>query len=118
MGQGSLGEVESIVSPVAEAVARELEPVQRGLSQAGAQVCTKMGACWLEASASSSPFFLVSQQIYSSRLRRWSFFHAMRLRCYFFYDDAIPIIFGHYLPSQSVRLFFQIIATDYFAMFF
>ena len=38
MGQGSLGEVESIVSPVAEAVARELEPVQRGLTQAGAQV--------------------------------------------------------------------------------
>lgn len=41
MGQGSLGEVESIVSPVAEAVARELEPVQRSLTQAGAQVCTQ-----------------------------------------------------------------------------
>ena len=40
MGQGSLGEVESIVSPVAEAVAKELEPVQRGLTQAGAQVCS------------------------------------------------------------------------------
>ena len=45
MGQGSLGEVESIVSPVAEAVARELEPVQRGLTQAGAQVCTQISAC-------------------------------------------------------------------------
>ena len=40
MGQGSLGEVESIVSPVAEAVAKELEPVQRGLTQSGAQVCS------------------------------------------------------------------------------
>ena len=45
MGQGSLGEVESIVSPVAEAVARELEPVQRGLTQAGAQVCTQKSSC-------------------------------------------------------------------------
>ena len=42
MGQGSLGEVESIVSPVAEAVARELEPVQRGLTQAGAQVSASL----------------------------------------------------------------------------
>ena len=51
MGQGSLGEVESIVSPVAEAVARELEPVQRGLSQAGAQVCTQKSALF-----GASPF--------------------------------------------------------------
>ena len=45
MGQGSLGEVESIVSPVAEAVARELEPVQRGLTQAGAQVSASLNLC-------------------------------------------------------------------------
>ena len=45
MGQGSLGEVESIVSPVAEAVARELEPMQRGLTQAGAQVSASLNLC-------------------------------------------------------------------------
>ena len=36
----------------------------------------------------------------------------------FFPHNAISIISGDILPSQSVRLFFQIIATDYFAMFF
>ena len=38
LGHGSLGEVETVGSPLAETVARELQPVQRSLSQAGAQV--------------------------------------------------------------------------------
>ena len=46
------------------------------------------------------------------------FFHAMRWPCFFPPHDAILIIFGDILPSQSVRLFFQIIVTDYFANFF
>ena len=37
---------------------------------------------------------------------------------FFSYYDAISIIFGDILPSPSVRLFFQIIGTDYFTMFF
>ena len=57
MGQGSLGEVESIVSPVAEAVARELEPVQRGLTQAGAQVYTQ----WAQHCCSRHYIFLPYQ---------------------------------------------------------
>ena len=45
------------------------------------------------------------------------FLHAMRWRCFIFYNDAISIIFGHSLPSPSLRLFFQTIEIDYFAMF-
>ena len=45
------------------------------------------------------------------------FYHAMRWRCFIFYNDAISIIFGHSLPSPSLRLFSQIIGIDYFAMF-
>ena len=52
-----------------------------------------------------------------SRLQRWSFFHAMRWRCFIFYNDAISIIFWHSLPSPSLRLFFQTIGIDYLAMF-
>ena len=45
------------------------------------------------------------------------FFHAMRWWCFIFYNDAIAIIFGHSLPSPSLRLFFQTIGIDYLAMF-
>ena len=45
------------------------------------------------------------------------FYHVMRWRCFIFYNDAISIIFGHSLPSPSLRLFSQIIGIDYFAMF-
>ena len=51
-----------------------------------------------------------------SRLQRWSFFHAMRWRCFIFYNNAISIIFGYSLPLP-LRLFLQTIGTDYFAMF-
>ena len=53
-----------------------------------------------------------------NRLQRWSFFLCDAMVMFFFPHDAILIIFGDILPSQSVRLFFQIIVTDYFAKFF
>ena len=45
------------------------------------------------------------------------FYHAMRWRCFIFYNDAISIIFWHSLQSPSLRLFFQTIGIDYFLMF-
>ena len=54
----------------------------------------------------------------TSRLGRWSFLSCDAMAMFFTPHDAISIISGDILPSQSVRLFIQIVANDYFAMFF
>ena len=52
------------------------------------------------------------------RLRQWSFFSCDAMAMFFSPHDAKSIISGDILSSQSVRLFIQIVATDYLAMFF
>ena len=44
-------------------------------------------------------------------------FSCDAMAMFFFPHDAISIISGDILPSPSVQLFVQIIATDYFAIF-